>query len=80
MMTIEKTLSASVLHSARPTARYLLRTVDPVTGDTHDDRYLTMKAALTKVAELLPNEYAIEIWSPSSLESHGRRRPCRKVL
>lgn len=71
-MTIQEMLSTSTLHATGPAPRYLLRAINPETGETHDGRYLTMKAALTKLAELLPDECAIEIWSSSSLESHAR--------
>lgn len=77
-MTIEEMLSTSPFHATRPAARYLLRAINTETGESLDSRYLTMKAALTKVAELLPDEYAIEIWSSSSLESHARPRPVGK--
>jgi hypothetical protein len=71
-------LSTSPFHGTRPPARYLLRAINPATGETLDGRYLTMKAALTKAAQLLPDECAIEIWSSSSLESHARPRPAGK--
>ncbi len=75
-MTFEELLSTSTLHASKPAARYLLRAVNPVTGQTRDSRYLTMDAALAKVAELLADEYSIEIWSSSALEGHARpRRP-----
>jgi hypothetical protein len=77
-MTIQEMLSTSTLHATRAAPRYLLRAINPETGETHDGRYLTMKAALTKLAELLPDECAIEIWSSSSLESHARPRPTNK--
>lgn len=75
-MTIQEMLSTSTLHATRPAPRYLLRAINPETGETLDGRYLTMRAALTKVAELLPDDCAIEIWSSSSLESHAR--PARR--
>lgn len=74
-MTIEEMLSMPTLHAANPPARYLLRAFNPVTGQALDGRYLTMKAALAKVAELLPDEYCIEIWSSASLENRARVRP-----
>ena len=77
-MTIEEMLSMPTLHAAKAPARYLLRAVNPVTGQTLDSRYLTMKAALAKVAELLPDDYCIEIWSAASLERRARSRPAVK--
>jgi hypothetical protein len=77
-MTIADMLSMPTLHAAKSPGRYLLRAVNPVTGQTHDGRYLTMKAALTKVAELLPDECSIEIWSSASLESRARSLPSVK--
>lgn len=78
-MTIEEMLSTSTLHASKPAARYLLRAVNPVTGQSLDSRYLTMDAALAKVAELLPDEYSIEIWSSAALESHAQpRRPGKR--
>ena len=77
-MTIQGMLSTSTLHAVRPAARYLLRAINPETGETLDGRYLTMKAALTKVAELLPDRCAIELWSSSALESRARPRPAGK--
>ena len=74
MMTIEEMLSMPTLHAAKPPARYLLRAFNPVTGQALDGRYLTMKAALAKVAELLPDECSIEIWSSASLENRARSR------
>jgi hypothetical protein len=78
MMTIAEMLSMPTLHAAKPPARYLLRAVNSVTGQMLDVRYLTMKAALTKVAELLPDEYSIEIWSSAALENRARTRPALK--
>lgn len=78
MMTIAEMLSMPTLHAAKPPARYLLRAVNSVTGQMLDGRYLTMKAALTKVAELLPDEYSIEIWSSAALENRARTRPALK--
>ena len=77
-MTIEEMLSMPTLQAAKPPARYLLRAVNPVTGEALDSRYLTMKAALAKAAKLLPDEYCIEIWSSASLESRARPRLAAK--
>src|SRR5260221_2708315 len=74
MMTIAEMLSMPTLNAAKPPARYLLRAFNPVTGQAIDGRYLTMKAALAKVAQLLPDECSIEIWSSASLENPARSR------
>jgi hypothetical protein len=78
MMTIAEMLSMPTLHAAKPPARYLLRAFNPVTGQAVDGRYLTMKAALAKVAELLPDDCSIEIWSSATLEGRTRTRPALK--
>jgi hypothetical protein len=77
-MTIAEMLSMPTLQAAKPPARYLLRAVNPVTGQMLDGRYLTMKAALAKVAELLPDNCSIEIWSSAALEGRTRTQPARK--
>jgi hypothetical protein len=77
-MTIEEMLSMPTLHAAKPPARYLLRAFNPVTGEALDSRHLTMKAALAKVAKLLPEDYCLEIWSSASLENRARSRPAVK--
>jgi hypothetical protein len=77
-MTIEEMLSTPTLHPAKPPARYLVRAINPATGQTIDGRYLTMKAALAKLAELLPDECCVEIWSSAALESRVRSRPAVK--
>lgn len=73
-MTIEDLLSMSPLQAAKPPARYLLHAVHPLTGHTVDSRYLTMKATLSRAADLLADDYCIEIWSSASLENRSRTR------
>ncbi|WP_147155585.1 hypothetical protein [Reyranella soli] len=59
--------SASPIASVR--GQYLLQGHHPVAGNSVAESFMSFKSAVIRASELIKTGYAIEIWSPTSLES-----------